>query len=244
MKKVKYISYLFLIVLLFTGCEKKNAKELLQDALEKTNNSNSYSMEVKTTVSAGEYANKEMISGTYTKNSSHYTSKIAYVDDYMDVEVYELEKDNKLYQYNSGDGGKTWGYYIYDIPKMRESLKFLNSIVSITDTVNEVKTDLKGSKKLELILDKKKLNELFGSSEEIVGLDLSKDFIAIIYIKDGYISKLEIDFANMLTKEYKENITEYTMNFSYTNYNKVNEIEIPDDIISNAVLADDDNEEE
>lgn len=243
MKKVKYISFLLIILVIMVGCDKKDANEILKEALDKTNNANSYKMEVRTTVGTGEYAYNERTIGDYEKNKSHYRVQISSADNAMDVEVYTVEKENQIYQYNSGDNGETWGYYVYDIPKVGESLQFLNSVVIISDAVTEVKTDLEGYKKLELKLNKEKAGVIFSQQEEMEGWDLSKDLIADVYIKDGYISKLEIDFGEMLTEEYKEDISVYTMNFSYTNYNKVEKIEIPEDILENAVLIDEEEEE-
>ncbi len=236
MKYIKIIVCAFFIFFISTGCQSKTADEILKEALDKTNNSESYKMEVRTKVGSGEYSFQEKTMGTYTKTSSHYVTESYFAGNAMNVEVYTTEKDNKLYQYNSGDEGASWGYSIYDISEMRESLLFLNSIISITDTVKEVKTDLEGYKKLELILNKKEANEKFSENEEIVGLDFSKDIIVDVYIKDGYISKLELDFSDILDKEYKKDIEEYSMNFSYTNYNAIEEIEVPKEILENAKL--------
>ncbi len=236
MKYVKIVAFTFLSMFILTGCQSKNADEILKEALDKTNNSNSYKMEVRTIVGSEEYSFQEKTIGTYTKTSSHFVTQSFFAGSTMDVENYTVEKDNKLYQYSSGDEGNTWGYSIYDIPNMRESLLFLNSIVSITDTVKEVKTDLEGYKKLELVLDKKKANEKFSENSEIVGLDFSKDILVDVYIKDGYISKLELDFGDILNEEYKKDIEEYSMKFSYTDYEKVEEIEVPKDILEKAVL--------
>ena len=103
-------------------------------------------------------------------------------------------------------------------------------------TVKKVKSEKSGYTKLEVTLDNSKTPSLLGEDEKAEGFDFSKDLILDLYIKDGYIAIIKIDLSNILTEDYAEDITKYTMRFELSDYNKVKEIEIPKDILDKAKL--------
>ena len=122
---------------------------------------------------------------------------------------------------------------------MQEDNDDLSAVKTIADnykTVKKVKSEKSGYTKLEVTLDNSKTPSLLGEDEKAEGFDFSKDLILDLYIKDGYIAIIKIDLSNILTEDYAEDITKYTMRFELSDYNKVKEIEIPKDILDKAKL--------
>lgn len=233
MKKINYLVLLLITVLCVTGCGEKTPEQLLDSAIEKMSKVNSYKSKVEMEVGSDLFSQVINIEGEYAKNSSHEILKITLAGNSGEQETYTIQKDDKFYTYTNING-KEWTYSVTDVNKEKNSN--INNIASNYKSVKKVKSEKEGYTKLEVVLDNSSLKDLIDEEESLDGIDITKDLTANIYIKDGYIAIMKIDLRNTLTDDYAEDITKYTMYLEWSNYNKVTEIEIPEEVTKDAKL--------
>lgn len=240
MKKLKYLSMLLITIICLTGCASKKPEKVLEDALLKMKDVKTFKSSTKIEVGSDVYLQVINIDGEYTENISHETTNVSLVGNSGKEETYTLQKDGKLYIYRSING-KEWTYTVTKIEE-NSSLSSVKNIASNYKSLKKVKSDKKGYTKLEVVLDNTGAKEALGETSSMEGIDPTKDLIANIYIKDGYIAFMKIDLRNTLTEDYAKDITKYSMNFEWSNYNEVDEIEIPKEITENAKLQEEEEE--
>ena len=248
-RSLKYFSLLLATLLVLTGCgSKKDAKEQLNDALKKTGEAKSFSakFEVKGNLSAQGSSTSIGLSGTGDINlkdtpSAHYTSKVSLLGMNSESEGQAVVKDNKVYNYTKEEDG--WVYSTEDYKAEDFSTDKLNTLADNAKTVKSVKSDKKGYTKLEVTIDKDKLSKSTEglNTADLVGTDLkiNKDLVVNVYIKDGYVSIIEIDLADLLKDALSGTGTEdmsvsATVSVELTNFGKVSPVTVPEDVEKNA----------
>lgn len=239
MKKIKYLVILFITVLFVTGCGNNNAQKLLDEALENQKNVKNYSMETEMVLGTDIYSFNIKMTGDYDFDSktSHYTTTTSILGENMAIENYTLEKDGKTYIYAS-ENGKDWVYSTGD--STDNPLNTINADVATKyagqyKSVKEVKSDLKGHTKLEVTIDKSKMNEALGENNTN-DLEVNKDLVMYFYVKDGFITKINLDLSGLIDAEAMEGFTKTSVSIVLSNHNKIEKITVPEDIINKAVL--------
>ncbi len=152
------------------------------------------------------------------------------------TEVYTEQEEDGIYTYTSEDG-KTWTKEIGDINQI-DVKSIINSLDSFKK-VNKVVSDESGLTKLEITIDKDKINDIISMAEDNVTsvLDLEKDIIYDIYIsKDNYVKKIVFDLSDYIQSDEKLAITKFKVTITFDNFNKVGEVVVPDEIKNNAIL--------
>lgn len=241
MKKLKYLVILFTTVLFLTGCGNNDGKELLDEVLKNQGDLKNYSMVSEIVAGTDSYSFNIKIVGDYDfeNKTSHFTTSISMAGiKAMEIESYTLEKDGQVYVYASEDGEK-WVYSVDDNTSM--GLTSINADIATKyagqyKSVKKVKSDLSGHTKLELTIDKDKMNGALGENTDNNSLEVKKDLIMYFYVKDGFITKMDLDLAGMIDAELMEGFTKTSMTINITNHNKVGNIIVPEDIINKAVL--------
>ena len=250
-KVVKYLSLLIIVLLATTGCgSKKDPKKMLEDALNKMKDVKTMAMKVDIAVGMkAEGMSLEMsmnVSGEVDENHNVYMKVGASLLGYnQSSETYMIHKDG--YTYNYTNDGEGWVYTVEEYEgieeltaeeKNEEIDKFLDSIKE----VKEEKSDKEGYTKLNVTIDKVKMNEMISDSQEDVEFNLEKDMVFNVYIKDGYIEIIEMDISELVNKIMSENETEVNMNmtakvtFELNNFNKIDSIVLPKEIEESATL--------
>ena len=235
MKKIKCFIVLLLSICCLTGCG-ESAEKILEDTLVNMRDLKTLKMTLKAEVGSSLYSLEILEEGTYAENSSYIKTTTSIVGNESINEAYSLKKDGKIYTYHKEAEKEVWKYNIKELQEDNDDLSAVKTIADNYKTVKKVKSEKSGYTKLEVTLDNSKTPSLLGEDEKAEGFDFSKDLILDLYIKVGYIAIIKIDLSNILTEDYAEDITKYTMRFELSDYNKVKEIEIPKDILDKAKL--------
>ena len=114
--------------------------------------------------------------------------------------------------YKSKDGGQ-----IVDLGVILDKLKSMKNVTKISDNHFKVKMtpeDVKG---------------LMASSGNASTATLSGDVYVEVYTENGYITKLEYDFTDLV-----KGFDLFTTTIKFSNYNKAGDVVIPDSVIKNA----------
>lgn len=239
MKKLKYLSLLILLVLI-TGCGEKDGTKLLEEALENMKNVESGTIGVEMSVAMDGYAiNMDMSTDFNKDGESHTTTTSTILGFSFSTEMYTVIKEDKMYIYSTEDG-ETWNYGI--VPKeeyVSEDMTVENvgTFAENYKSVKQIKSDIDGHTKLEVVVDKDKMMESLAANQAAgsdASFELSEDLTMYVYVKDGYISRLVIDFTDAMNVGESETLTTYSMAFTISNYNKVEKIEVPSSIEENA----------
>lgn len=284
-KYLKYLSFVFVFLLVLTGCDTDaKSEKKLKDAIDKTAKASSLNEKIKLSGSGNVEGQKQdyTIEGDFdtykdSENSSTMRGKLKLASTGMEysVESYLALSDTKFGAYVNFNNTwvkfeqefdkKTYQEVINDLKKeFTDSEKFIKLVKSL----KEEKTDKKGYTKLVVTFDKDKINEEMKKSadkaideykndnttsaeEKTEAIErvkkisdnglLSNNIKVNIYIKDGYISIVEVDLSELinclskdsLSEEEKKQIDdlklEAKLSIELSNFNKIEKIEIPAD---------------
>lgn len=258
-KGFKYLSLLFVVALVLTGCGKKDSKK---ESKENNNSTEDFKnvvlktfdakgLDVKADMNIGmkisgmEVSIKMNMNGQayYGDNpSAHYTIKSSTMGVESTQEQYMVIKDGQQYTYQKVDN-KGWEYTKSAIGQvnLKDNLK---KVFDQAKEIKEVNSDKDGYTKYEITVDGNKL------SDTISKLDNNKSNAAKVsdvkftaYTKDGYVSIIEMDLTdvvkNIMSSTGAENqlaSADMTgkVSIELSNHGKVNEITVPQDVTSSA----------
>lgn len=236
MKKLKFIVLFFIAVVCLTGCGEKSPEKTLEDAISKMSKVKSFHSSTKMEVGSDLYSQVIKIEGDYAKDSSYEKLSITLAGNSGEKESYSIRKEDGWYDYTN-ENNKGWNYTVAKEDK-NNSLPAIDKMAKNYKTVTKVKSEKEGYTRLDVVLDNSKALEILGENGTD-GLDPTKDVTMNVYIKDGYIAIVKINLLNTLTEDYAEDITKYSMSIEWSNYNKVKEIELPEEVEKNAQLSED-----
>ncbi len=234
MKRRKYLIFLLFLIFCIAGSGKQNAKFILEDVIKNMEEVNTFKMNLKMEIDSNLYSLLINEEGEYAENSYHAKIVTTISGESEVEEIYEVKKDNEYYTYYSDDE-ETW---FYKVTKSKNQNKFFDTIMNIIKNYKSVKTIDKNDDytMLEVIIDSSNITDLVGTNDSIQGIDYSKDLILTLLIKDNIIENIDIDLKSILTEEYTKSISKYSMEFNLSNYNSIEEIEIPKEIVEKADL--------
>ncbi len=127
--------------------------------------------------------------------------------------------------------------------------------IDFIDAATKIKKVKSGDKSLyhyEITIKKDKMLELMKESTQLIGgnadmevtdldYEFSKDIVFDVYVnkKSKYITRMVLDLTDSIKMASDEaqgsEITKYTMELKFDNFNKVEDIKIPEEILKNAV---------
>lgn len=233
MKKIKYLLVLVIVVICSTGCGKKSPEKILEDALNKMSKVNTFHSSTRMEAGSELYSQVIKIEGDYAINSSHEKMVVTLAGNSGEREIYTVKKDDEWYSY-SNENAKGWYYSKEKVEDNR--LTSIDKLSTNYKSVTKVTSEKKDYTKLEVVLDNSKAKDVLGESGSMEGMDPTKDVIMNVYIKDGYIALIKMDLLNTLTEDYAKDITRYSMSIEWSHYNDIEEIEVPEEILENAKL--------
>ncbi len=244
MKKIKILSLLFAL-LLISGCGSNDGTAKLEEALENMKNVESGTIGVDMNVNMDGYILSMNMNTSFTKEGDSYSkSTSSILGSTLTTEVYTEVVDDMVYIYTSnGDGN--WYYEVMPKEEYKADNNVSMDAVGIYaenyKSVKEVNSDRKGHDRLEVVVDKDKFAEAMDEDPEVgdAVLNLTDDLTMYIYIKDGYVTGLKMDFADMMKLDESESTTNYTMDITISDHNKIDSVIIPDAIKDNAKLLED-----
>jgi hypothetical protein len=243
MKKLKNLVILFITILVVTGCDNDNGKELLDEAFKNMENVKSVAMVMEISMGNEQYNMSMKVDGKYDSNEkkSYFETTASLFGMAVTTKTYTVEKDDKEYAYSTEDGN-IWTYTISDSNNKEGAMNEVTSATKYAKeykSVKKVKSDLKGHTKLEVIIAKDTMNNLMSETGESNSVVITNDLVMYVYVKDGYVTKIDMDLSNVIDSANMGGFTKYSMVMTMSDHNKIEAINIPEDAIKNATLKED-----
>lgn len=243
MKKLKYILPL-IILLVITGCG--SPKQQLERSIIKMKDMKSATVEIKADMevpvlgqklNAGLDITGDMINlNDKNKMKTHLNTNVNFLVN-IKTESYSHIKDGYVYTYTKSND--KWKYNKAKIEENNTENNFSKEdIITMLETFKDVQaseTDKEGYTKLLVTLNKDSINSLYNkyaNKNTSNNINIEKDVVATIYLKDGYIAIIDMDLSDMI-KNDKNDITAH-ITISLSNINKVKDFDIPNEVVENA----------
>lgn len=234
MKRLKYL--LPLIILLLVGCS-ATPKIELEKAILKTKNIKSTSINIDLDMEIPVLNTKMGISANVNGDlvnldkemKTHLNTNINFLVN-LKSEVYSYIEDGYVHTYTKNNN--KWKYTKTKLEKSNNKTISKDDLVSMLETfkdVKEVTSDKEGYTKLLVTLNKDSLSNLYKKyiTDDKFNITIEKDVEANIYIKDGYISIIDMDLSNVIKNEN----TTLKITISLDNINKVKDFDIPEEVL-------------
>lgn len=261
-KSLKYLGVFFAFILVLTGCGKKDPNKMLEDALEKT--SKLESVHEKTSIEGSVKIEGVETSFSYATEGDFIQKKDESIQAHMKFNfgVYGFGFQAEAYLDMSKEKLELYGQFMgkwyklvtpidkelfeqYEKQVKEQSTEYsAKDILKYTKSVKELKSDKDGYKKLEVVVDKDKINEEF--KEEInKAIEESKkvlenaqtvkeEDIKVIEENDTYKSVQD----GILSEDITLNVYLKDGYIAYMEYdvislidNVINKINIPEDVL-------------
>lgn len=257
-KSLKYFSILLALVLVLTGCGKKDKKEEAKSsssddfaaAIEKTSNVKGFKMnlnaDVKMSYQGTEIPMSIVMNGDVYSDlenpSAHMnmTMDMGALGGKQTMEMYTIVKDGQ--QYNYSNTNNAWEVEKQEFKKSEVNKDEILNKIKEAKGVEKVDSDKDGYTKYQVTVEASKINEALKSAGSITdsasNMEVKNDFKLDVYVKDGYVSIISIDLGDMVKDLLKSTGAEMdvtaklTMEFS--DFDKVSEITVPEDVVKNA----------
>lgn len=250
-KSLKFFSLLIAILVMMTGCNttKKGAKEQLEDAIKKTSEVKGVTLKLDASMEATAEGTTMTVNlgmnGDYYNDdtpTSHFKTNVSLLGMSQEMEMYTEVKDGYNYTYTKS--GDKWTYTKSEYKKEETSPEQIKKVLDNAKSVKEEKTDKKGYTKLVVAVDKDKINEAMKNENinELVSDDtkVSSDVTMNVYLKDGYVSIVEMDLGNVLkdalanSDDSNDANVKAKITIEMSNFNKVDKVSVPEDVTKNA----------
>ncbi len=250
-KRLKYLSIVILLLVMVTGCGIKDPKTQLSDAIEKVNSAKSFNIKMDGNLSlaaqGAEVKGSVNISGDVNiendEPSAHYTGNISIplLGGDQQLEGYVKTKDGKVYTYSKTDGD--WTVEEEEYKKEDFSIDQIKETLDKAKSIEKVDSDKKGYTKLVVTVSNSDINNAMNSVSdgELSSAQLTDDFKFNVYLKKGYLSIIEIDLTDMLSKlmstetsNSSDTSASAKITIELSNFNKVDKITVPSDVENNA----------
>lgn len=250
-KSLKFFSLLIAILVMMTGCNttKKGAKEQLEDAIKKTSEVKGVTLKLDASMEATAEGTTMTVNlgmnGDYYNDdtpTSHFKTNVSLLGMSQEMEMYTEVKDGYNYTYTKS--GDKWTYTKSEYKKEETSPEQIKKVLDNAKSVKEEKTDKKGYTKLVVTIDKDKINEAMKNENinDLVSDDtkVSSDVTMNVYLKDGYVSIVEMDLGNVLkdalanSDDSNDANVKAKITIEMSNFNKVDKVSVPEDVTKNA----------
>ncbi len=259
-KKSKWLTALFVSVVALTGCGKssENASEVLDTARKQMNELSNYSMkmEMKMGVKA-EGMSMEIPVVVDAKvdeksGTAQMTTTASMFGMESTTEGYTQVVDGKTITYSKGNyelnGEQVW------TKETSDEVSKYNEFVAITEfgtKIEKKKSNDKNADYYQVTISKEKMKELMNDSSSLMGdmdfenADIKNDVVLDIYVdkKSNYITKMTMDLKDVISlddPEVEMEISECSFTFTFSDFNKVGTVTIPEDVITSAIDQSDD----
>ncbi len=260
MRKSKWLVALFVSLLALTGCGKKeDFAEVLDASRKKMDELSNYAMkmEMKIGVKAEgiEMTLPVVVDAKIDAKSQtgEMTTSMQFMGMDISTQSYTQTVDGKTTTYTKEemDDEEVW------TKETSESATDYKQFVSITENSTDIqkkKSDDKNADYYQVTISKEQMqslmkesSNLMGDSMDMEGYDIKNDVVVDVYVDKNshYITKLGIDLKDVMSMDEMEagvELTEASITISFSEFDKVGTITIPEDVIENAQEYSDDME--
>ena len=262
MFKVKYIFVALLVSMVaLTGCGKKNSlspEEVMKKARENAMSAENYKMKMDFSVGV-KSSGMSMEIGIGVDGVIDVKNEMTKMN--MTAKIFGMEVESEMYTDSKSEDGKVITYTLNDdewtktvedaTEENEEASKKLFDILSEDNKIKELDSD-KENYNYEITIDSDTLKELMSVvADDVIETDVESikgDMVLKISIdKDTYnYSKISMDMKEILQSAMAEDTDSEDVEISkaefiieFSDFNKAGKVEIPSDVIENAVEEDD-----
>ncbi len=247
MKKTKWLALVVAMVFLFTGCGKKlSDAEIIDNAGKQMKELSNYAMTMDIQMGIKSSGLEMSIPFTIDLELDNQ-SKLGYMKLVAEIlgisitsESYMDASTNPNVTYTKEVMADTW------TKKYSEDADEFDDIVSITENSENIEKKESNDKNIlyyQVTITKEKMQELLNESMSTVESDtetytIDGDVIVDLYIdkKTNYITKMEMDLLDVISFDEEDTeLTAFTMSITFSKFNEIDKITIPDEVIENAV---------
>ena len=249
-KTFSYLSILLLSIIFIVGCG-SNPKKNLETAFNKMHKLNSFAMDFKANINTDDLSLPIKVTGLVnTENKvSHLEVSLSISGEKSKTDLYldsSIENQITTYYQEQYDVEElTWKKSTFDITENNTYIDIskFTEILDNATSVETVKSEDKNSIKYQITVSAKELNKLIAEEtdelKDIVGtfnMNTENNLFIDVYVekKSGYITKIYTDLSDLIVLEDDES-PKFIININFSKFNDVGEIEIPVEIIKNAV---------
>lgn len=248
-KRLMFIIAIFSTFLIATGCTVSNEK-MLENVSKNMNKLDNYGMNIKMSM-VMKSEGVEMAIPVVIDSKVDNKNKMAFLttsvemfgfkvttDGYMD---YTNDKETIVYT-ESTDEGTTWEKEVKSNNNGNESdIIGIHNIITNGTKVTKKESDDKNTLYYQISISKEEAQKLLSSNdtgELAEDVNLKDDITVDVYVdkKEKLLKKIYIDFSKFMevTTEDVE-ISKFDFEVIFDQYSKVGNVEIPEDVIKNAV---------
>ena len=254
-KSLKYFSLFLALILVLTGCGKKNSTETktnssesgngtVEEAFTKTFDSKGCSLDGSMTMQMSAQGmsmdvTMKMKGDAYYGDtmSSHITTDTSMMGMNQTQETYTVVKDGEQYTYQKSDNDG-WEYTKAAVKTSSLNKdQFLKYIKEAKEN-KKVDSDKEGYTKYEITLDSAKLASDLNLGDSMPAMDIKFN----VYVKDGYVSIIDMDLSDLLKSSMGDLSSSLgsdasltaKLTIEFSNFGNVSEIVVPQDVISSA----------
>lgn len=247
MKNKKWLLVVISCMALLTGCNKSlSPKETILKASGNVGSINNVAMKVTMNVgvkSEGIEMAMPVVIDAKIDNKNQTTKMAMGMELFgfkVNVDSYTKVTDDEIINYTKDMKTNTWTKKVQkSSDKNKSEVKDFATIIEKGTKFEKVKSSDKNTIEYKVIIDKETFNELMKNNSELndSNLKITKDIEYNIQI-DSKTNQLKRIYCNLLDNIDKTEDVEYTkldLEILLTDYNKVGDVKIPEDIIKNAI---------
>lgn len=253
MKKTKGFIALLVSVCILTGCGKnEDSTEILKASEKKMNELSSYAMKMEMTLgmkAEGMELTVPIVADIKVdekSGNSQMKTSTKMMGQEIATEGYAQILDGKTTTYTKGtyelDGEKIWMKETND--EKTDYMEFV-SIIKNNTKIQKKKSDDKKANLYQITVSKDQMKELLKNSSSVMGemdaesADIKGDVVVDVYVdkSSDYITKIVMDLKDTISMEEEDvemEITSYTISITFSEFNKVGTITIPEEVINTA----------
>lgn len=243
MKRAKWLVALLVSVVALTGCGKtENAADVMNKAGEKMKGLSNYAMKMEMEIGVKASGLEMTVPMTIDAkiDTKSETAKMNMSIEMMGMKIstegYTQTEDGKTTTYTKEMMGDTW------TKEYSDDKTGYDEFTMIADTFSKIekkKSNDKSANCYKATISKEKMDSLFATmgNDSMEGYTIEKDVVIDVYVdkKSNYITKMVMDLKDAMKVEDEVEITAATITITFSDFDQVGTITIPEEVITSAV---------
>lgn len=248
MRKSKWLVALLVSVIALTGCGKtENVEDVINTAGQKMRDLSNYAMKMEMNVGIKASGLEMTVPMTIDakidvkSETAQMNMAIEMMGMKMSTEGYVQTEEGKTTTYTKEMMGDTW------TKEYSDDKTGFNDVMMIADNFSKIekkKSNDKSANCYKATISKDKMDSFLSamSTDNMEGYSIEKDVVIDVYVdkKSNYITKLVMDLKDVMEADEEVEITAATITITFSDFDQVGTITIPEEVITNAVEESDD----
>lgn len=248
MRKSKWLVALLVSVVALTGCGKtEKAEDVINTAGQKMEDLSNYAMKIEMNIGVKASGLEMTVPMTIDakidvkSETVQMDMTIEMMGMKMSTEGYIQTEDGKTTTYTKEMMGDTW------TKEYSDDKTGFNDVAMIADNFTKIekkKSNDKSANCYKATISKDKMNSLLAAmgTDNMEGYSIEKDVVIDVYVdkKSNYITKMVMDLKDVMKADEEVEITAATITITFSDFDQVETVTIPEEVITSAVEESDD----